>query len=50
MKHGIMVPHGSVAIEPQKVLGTEKYLQLGSIVLKAQEKYKSENIYQLVVN
>lgn len=48
MKHGTMVPRGSVAIEPQKVPGTEKYPQLGSIVLKPQEKYMSEMIYQLV--
>ncbi|MGX7162480.1 aldose epimerase family protein [Enterococcus massiliensis] len=48
MKHGEMVDHGGIAIEPQEVPGTEKYPQFGNIVLRPEQPFYSKTTYHVV--
>lgn len=46
-KHGVMVDHGSVAIEPQGIPGTESYPQFGSITLEPGKPFSAESTFKL---
>lgn len=47
MNGGKMAVHGSVAIEPQKIPGTESYPDFGSITLTPDKPYFAESSFQL---
>lgn len=47
MNGGPMTLHGSVAIEPQKIPGTESYPQFGSITLTPDKPYFAESQFKL---
>ncbi|MHC5269066.1 aldose epimerase family protein [Enterococcus sp. LJL98] len=47
MKTGTLANRGSIAIETQKIPGTERYPQFGSMLVTPEKPYHAETLYQV---